>query len=162
VIAVSAGRPYSMAMLIIHHLRGRATHIRLIAISKTGELRITKQPASWHFGDMISRMTRTPEGVPEILTSPEALRMTRCMSRVYLRLLAATPESGDGEPDLHLSTERHGGLEVSAWEQLRRLARVPERSLGGALLWMHRRRIITYESEDNESEIRIIFHGGGE
>jgi hypothetical protein len=95
------------------------------------------------------------------ITSPEALRMTRYMSRVYWRLLAAAaPEPGGGEPDLHLITERHGELEVSAWEQLRRLTRVPERSMGGALLWMHRRWIITYESEDNESEIKIIFHGG--
>jgi hypothetical protein len=88
--------------------------------------------------------------------------MTRYMSRIYLRLLAAALESDGGAPALHLVTARHGVQEISAWEQLRRLACVPERSLGGALLWMHRRWIITYESEDNESEIRIVFHRGGE
>ena len=112
----------------------------------------------------MSTMTLEQKSVPKHvmveLTSREALNMTRYMSRVYLRLFEAALGSGDGELALHLLTERHGGLEVSAWEQLRRLARVPERSLGRALLWMHRRRVITYESEDNASEIRIVFHGG--
>lgn len=100
-----------------------------------------------------------PEHVIAVLTSREAVGMTRYMFRVYVRLLEVAPESESGDPVLHLVTARHGAQEISAWEQLRRLARVPERSLGGALLWMHRRRIITYESEDNESEIRMVFRG---
>jgi hypothetical protein len=96
--------------------------------------------------------------IAEVISSPEADKVTPLMSKIYLRLLQTPTELREGERVLRFEGETLEGKWVKSWDQLCKHLRVSSETANKALRWMHEQGIIGYSAFKNGVGIRIFLN----
>ena len=96
--------------------------------------------------------------IAEVISSPEADKVTPLMSKIYLRLLQTPTELREGERVLRFEGETLEGKWVKAWDQLCKHLRVSSETANKALRWMHEQGVIGYSAFKNGVGIRIFLN----
>lgn len=98
----------------------------------------------------------------DLLSSPEAAKVTSSMCRIYVKLINAPTSFWEREGVLRLAGEfvEQNGVELrlTAWGQLLRLTQVSGDTLNKALQWMHQQGIIGYHARKNGVGIWIFIN----
>ncbi|MEJ7616608.1 MAG: hypothetical protein WKF30_06490 [Pyrinomonadaceae bacterium] len=94
----------------------------------------------------------------EVVSSPEASRVTNLMSKVYLRLVNAPVDCWEKQGVLRLTGVEREGKWLTAWDQLLILTDVASATAHKALTWLHSQGVIGYDAYRNGVGIRIFIN----
>ncbi|MDQ3684090.1 MAG: hypothetical protein M3430_00610 [Acidobacteriota bacterium] len=109
-----------------------------------------------HDGEYRKNFRQIDRDAIEIVTSEEACRVTKLMSKVYLRLIDAPTHFREVEGVLRFTGEEREEEWLTAWEQLISMLGVASATAQKALNWMHERGVIGYDAHRNGVGIRIF------
>jgi hypothetical protein len=93
-----------------------------------------------------------------IVSSVEADRVTRQMSKIYLRLVNAPKGYWERDGVLRFGGAEREGEWVTAWEQLVSLLGVASATARKALMWMSEQGVLGYSAHKNGAGIRIFMN----
>ena len=111
-----------------------------------------------HEGEYRKNFRQIDRDAIEIVTSDEACRVTKLMSKVYLRLIDASLHFREVEGVLRFTGEDREGEWLTAWEQLISMLGVASATAQKALSWMHEQGVIGYDAHRNGVGIRIFIN----
>ncbi len=111
-----------------------------------------------HEGEYRKNFRQIDRDAIEIVTSDEACRVTKLMSKVYLRLIDAPLHFWEVEGVLRFTGEEREGEWLTAWEQLISMLGVASATAQKALGWMHEQGVIGYDAHRNGVGIRIFIN----
>ncbi len=111
-----------------------------------------------HDGEYRKNFRQVDRDAIAIVTSDEACRVTKLMSKVYLRLIDAPLGFWEVEGVLRFTGEEREGEWLTAWEQLISMLGVASATAQKALCWMHERGVIGYDAHRNGVGIRIFIN----
>ena len=96
--------------------------------------------------------------VAEVISSPEADRVTPLMCKIYVRLRTAPTHLWERDGVLRFEGEEREGKWIKAWDQLCKHLRVSSETANKALQWMHEQGVIGYTAFKNKVGIRIFLN----
>lgn len=105
-----------------------------------------------------TNFTITDNEILDTITSDEALKITKLMPSIYLRLRRAPTDFWEREGVLRFVGSMDEKKPLSAWEQMRKITGVANSTLSKCLTWLHDRGIIGYSAHKNGIGIRIFFN----
>jgi len=111
-----------------------------------------------HAGEYRKNFRQIDRDAIEIVTSDEACRVTKLISKVYLRLIDAPIHFWEVEGVLRFTGDEREGKWMTAWEQLISMLGVASATAQKALHWMHEQGVIGYEAHRNGVGIRIFIN----
>ncbi len=111
-----------------------------------------------HEGEYRKNFRQIDADAIEIVTSDEACRVTKLMSKVYLRLIDAPLHFREQEGVLRFTGEEREGKWLTAWEQLISMLGVASATAQKALQWMHEQGVVGYDAHRNGVGIRIFIN----
>lgn len=111
-----------------------------------------------HAGEYRKNFRQIDRDAIEIVTSDEACRVTKLMSKVYLRLIDAPIHFWEVEGVLRFTGDEREGKWMTAWEQLISMLGVASATAQKALHWMHEQGVIGYDAHRNGVGIRIFIN----
>jgi len=111
-----------------------------------------------HEGEYRKNFRQIDADAIEIVTSDEACRVTKLMSKIYLRLIDSPIHFRETEGVLRFTGEEREGKWVPAWEQLISMLGVASATAQKALGWMHEQGVIGYDAHRNGVGIRIFIN----
>lgn len=111
-----------------------------------------------HEGEYRKNFRQIDRDAIEIVTSDAACRVTKLMSKVYLRLIDAPLHFREQEGVLRFTGEERENGWQTAWEQLISMLGVASATAQKALGWMHEQGVIGYDAHRNGVGIRIFIN----
>jgi len=111
-----------------------------------------------HDGEYRKNFRQIDRDAIEIVTSDEACRVTKLMSKVYLRLIDAPLRFWEVEGVIRFTGEEREGKWLTAWEQLISMLGVASATAQKALGWMHEQGVIGYDAHRNGVGIRVFIN----
>ncbi len=111
-----------------------------------------------HAGEYRKNFRQIDRDAIEIVTSDEACRVTKLMSKVYLRLIDAPLRFWEVEGVIRFTGEEREGKWLTAWEQLISMLGVASATAQKALGWMHEQGVIGYDAHRNGVGIRVFIN----